>query len=113
MKKIISVGIFIFSFSVVINAQENKEGESQKIKLYKVENTSQSNKKEETTSKFKSAEEEIAWCENQIAALDKKEEWIRNNPEETRIAEEEGWFTKAEATRAELRARIKELQTTK
>jgi hypothetical protein len=45
-----------------------------------------------------------------LKALDKKEAWIKSNPEELKIAEENGWFTQAEKTRVEVRKRIKELE---
>ncbi len=111
MKKIITIGIFAFGFSVAVNAQENKEKQPERIKLVKVENTSQNSTNQEPTQKFATPEEEIAWCENQIKALDQKEEWIKNNPEETKIAEENGWFTEAEAQRVSLKARIEKLKT--
>jgi len=45
-----------------------------------------------------------------LTSLDKKEAWIRSNPEELAIATENGWFTNAEKTRKEIRQRIKELE---
>ncbi len=46
-----------------------------------------------------------------LNALDKKEAWIRSNPEEMKKAQEAGWFKNAEKTRAEVRKRIKQLES--
>ena len=108
MKKIITIGILAFGLSSAVNAQEKKV---ERMKLYKVENVQQNSISQEPAQKFASPEEEIAWCENQIAALDTKEEWIKGNAEETKMANENGWFVEADATRTILRARIKELKT--
>lgn len=55
-------------------------------------------------------EQEILECEQHLEALDGKEAWIKENPEELKIANENGWFEKADKTRVELKARIKELK---
>lgn len=55
-------------------------------------------------------EEEIKQCKDLLEALDVKEAWLRANPEELKTAEEAGWFEDAAATRAELSARLKELE---
>ena len=89
MKKINTIGILTFALSSAVNAQEKKV---ERMKLYKVEKTQQSSTTEEPAQKFASPEEEIVWCENHINALDSKEEWIRGNAEETKIANENGWF---------------------
>jgi hypothetical protein len=54
----------------------------------------------------KSDEEKLSAYKSLLGALDKKEAWIRSNPAETKIANEEGWFTNADATRKDLRAKI-------
>jgi len=58
-------------------------------------------------------EQKIADYKYHIKALDEKEEWIRNNPEELKIAKEQGWFEFAAKTRKELRAQIAELENKK
>lgn len=55
-------------------------------------------------------EEEIKQCNDLLQALATKEAWLRANPEEFKKAEEAGWFEDAAATRAELNARLKELE---
>lgn len=49
-------------------------------------------------------------CLNHIKALDQKAEYIKSNPEEYKIAKEQGWFEQAEQTKKELRARIEEIE---
>lgn len=49
-------------------------------------------------------------CENHIEALNKKAEYIKSNPQEYKIAKEQGWFEKAEKTKNELKVRIEELE---
>jgi len=58
-------------------------------------------------------EQKIADYKYHIKALNEKEEWIRNNPEELKIAQEQGWFEFAAKTRKELRAQIAELENKK
>lgn len=41
-----------------------------------------------------------------LAALDTKEAWIRSNPEELKMANENGWFINANNTRKEVLAKI-------
>lgn len=55
--------------------------------------------------------QELLAKRNLLTSLDKKEAWIRSNPEEMKIAQENGWFEKAAKTRAEVRKRIKELES--
>lgn len=113
MKKFILTGLVLAGFTVSGSAQENNGQKPERIKLYKVESptttgsTTQSN---QNGQKFASAEEEIQYCKGHIEALDKKEEWIRQNPEEHKIALENGWYENAEKQRTELRARIAELE---
>ena len=49
-------------------------------------------------------------CLNHIEAIDKKAEYIKSNPEEYKIAQEQGWFKQAEQTKKELKARIEEIE---
>lgn len=57
-----------------------------------------------------SERQELKAKKDLLTSLDKKEQWIRSNPDELKIAQENGWFKKAEQTRAEVRKRIKELE---
>lgn len=56
-------------------------------------------------------EEKIASYKYHLKALDEKEAYIRSNPEEYKIAVEQGWFEKADKTRQELKAQIEELES--
>ncbi|MCG8575219.1 MAG: hypothetical protein MI810_10075 [Flavobacteriales bacterium] len=58
----------------------------------------------------KSTSEELKSCKVQLEALDKKEATIRSNPEQLKVANENGWFKQAEESRKKLNARIKELE---
>jgi len=99
MKKIIGISVLLLSVCTFGNAQEVNE-EKSTLKIYRVEKTEQLTK-----------EQEIQNCKDHITALDQKEAWIRSNPEELKIATENGWFEEAAATRARLLARIKELES--
>jgi hypothetical protein len=66
-----------------------------------------------TTTKEMSKAEQIKRCEDQISALDAKEAIILEDPEETKIAKETGWFKNAAKQRTELKARIEELKNKK
>ena len=81
-------------------SQENNK-KPERIKLYP---SSHANEEKLTP------EQEIQECEQHLEALDAKEAWIKENPEELTKANESGWFTNAEKTRVELKARIKELK---
>lgn len=73
--------------------------------------TNQKNKSTEVNGRLTDAEKkELQAKKSHLAALDKKEAWIRSNPEELKLAQEQGWFKNAEKTRVELRKRIKELE---
>lgn len=97
MKKTILVGALIFTAAISGSAQE-KNNQNQPMKIISVE------KKQVTP------EQEIKNCQSQIDALDKKEAWIRSNPEEMKIANETNWFVNADKTRDDLRKRISELK---
>jgi len=97
------------SFLLVVGATSFSQQSSTKVssmKVYKMESTPSTAQKVEMTK-----EEEIAYCKGVIEALDQKEAWIRSNPEELKLATENGWFVNADATRASLLARIKELES--
>lgn len=103
MKKIILTIVVVSSFSSLATAQESPS-QPERIKLYP---SSHSNNNQLTP------QEEIEKCEQHLVALDKKEEVIRANPEELKIAQENGWFENADKTRKELKARIEELKKIK
>lgn len=54
--------------------------------------------------------QELESCETQLEALNNKEAYLRSNPAELKLAEENGWFTDAAITRAQLERRIDELK---
>ena len=86
----------------------NQEGEkkAERVKLVKGGESMPS-----TTEKaIKTPEQELKSCENQLDALNKKEAYLRSNPAEMKVAEDNGWFKDAAQTRATLEARIKELK---
>lgn len=104
MKKI----IFLLIMSSVSLYGFNQEGEkkAERVKLVKGGESMPS-----TTEKtVKTPEQELKSCENQLEALNKKEAYLRSNPTEMKVAEENGWFKDAAQTRATLEARIKELK---
>jgi hypothetical protein len=103
----------IISLSLVLAAgygfaQENGKPVST-LKMYRIEPATATTTKASGTTM--TVEEEIQACKDHIAALDTKEAWIRSNPEELKMATENGWFEEAAATRAKLEARIKELES--
>jgi len=103
MKKVIISLSLILGSGILGYAQETTT--PSKMRIYRMENTTPAVKTE------LSKEEEIQNCKNHLEALDKKEAWIRSNPEELKLANENGWFDQAAATRATLLARIKELES--
>lgn len=70
--------------------------------------TSTATKVEKTDTRTN--QEKIDGYKYHIKALDQKEAWIRSNPEELKIANEQGWFDMANKTRAELKAQIAQLE---
>lgn len=94
MKKVIIIAAMIFGVSSISFAQEKVNNSA--VKTVKVDNRTDA--------------EKIASCKYQIASLDKKEEWIRSNPEEYKIALEQGWFENAAKTRKELKSQIAEIE---
>lgn len=71
----------------------------------------QNQKSTEINERLSEAEKvEYKKLKMKLEALDRKEEWIRSNPEEMKIAEETNWFINANNTRKEIRKRIKELE---
>lgn len=86
----------------------NQEGEkkAERVKLVKGGESMPS----ATEKTAKTPEQELKSCENQLDALNKKEAYLRSNPAEMKVAEDNGWFKDAAQTRATLEARIKELK---
>lgn len=103
MKKVAIASIVFLGFATASFAQTEKN-ETGNYKLVPIEKTTPPG------VNSMSPEEEIAFCTNQINAIDTKESWIRQNPEELKIANENGWFAQADKNRAELKARIAELK---
>jgi hypothetical protein len=102
MKQIILTTSLFLVMGTAGFAQEQKVST---MKIYRVEAKTPEQKTELTK------EEELKKCYDLLEALDVKEAWIRSNPEELKIATESGWFEDAEKTRAELHAKIKELES--
>jgi hypothetical protein len=88
MNKIIILAAFLLGMSNTVEAQ-----------LRTNSNTA-------TTVVTEDDKEKLASYRSLLAALDSKEAWIRSNPEELKIANEQGWFTNAEATRKDVLAKI-------
>lgn len=96
MRKLILTGI-LFSFAFIGYNQENVK--------------SNQNSTTEINNRLTEAEKvELKKLKGKLEAIDYKENWIRSNPEEVKIAQETNWFKNAEATRKEIRKRIKELE---
>ena len=103
MKKLSLLSIFLFTVASVGLSQEKKTEKPARITIVKVEDTKP---KEKTVS----VEDQIKSLNNQLLALDKKEAWIRENPEELLIAVDQGWFENAEKTRVAIQKELKELK---
>lgn len=96
MKKVIIIAAFIVGVSHTAEAQQHTNPTTT---VEKVDN--------------RTDEEKLLAYRSHLDALDTKEEWIRSNPEETKIANEQGWFVKAAQTRKELKAKIAEIENKK
>ncbi len=96
MKKVIIIAAFIVGVSYTAGAQENTNPTTT---VEKVDN--------------RTDEQKLSAYRSHLEALDTKEEWIRSNPEETQIANEQGWFVKAAKTRKELKASIAAIENKK
>ena len=95
MKKVILLVAFIVGVAYTADAQQKTTS----TPVEKVDN--------------RSDEEKLVAYKSHLDALDKKEEWIRSNPAETKIANEQGWFINAAQTRKELKAQIAEIENKK
>ncbi|MGV6860384.1 MAG: hypothetical protein ACWA41_01355 [Putridiphycobacter sp.] len=92
MKKVLILAALVLSVSYSANAQLKNNT----VKTQPVDNRTDA--------------EKIQAYKDHLKALDTKEEWIRSNPEEMKIAQEQGWFENAARTRKELKAKIAELE---
>lgn len=81
-------------------AQEKKNS-PERIKLVPSSHQSQ-------TTKTKA--EQIQELEAHLEALDAKEAYIRKSPEETKLAQENGWFANADKQRKEIKQKIEQLK---
>ncbi len=97
MKKTLLIGVLMLTAAISGQAQE-KKNQNQPMKLVPIETNNIT------------PEQEIKNCQSQIEAIDKKEAWIRSNPEELKTANETNWFENADKTREDLRKRIAELK---
>lgn len=109
MKSVTLIGLMFFSFAGISQSAESSEKKTERITLIKGGESS-SNETTKPSSKKMSPAQELAQCENQLLALDKKEAYIRSNPEEMKIATESNWFVNADNARAILRKRVAELK---
>jgi len=96
MKKVIIIAALILGVSYTAGAQQQSNPTTP---VEKVDN--------------RTDEEKLLAYRSHLEALDTKEEWIRSNPEETQIANEQGWFVKAAKTRKELKASIAAIENKK
>ena len=103
MKKATVLVLILLGGAMTGIAQEEKN----KTGSYKLVPIEKSNV---TTQKKMTAQEEIDYCNSQIEAINTKEAWIRQNPEELEKANKNGWFINADKNRDELRKRITELK---
>jgi hypothetical protein len=109
MKKLTILGLLFFGFASQADAQEVKVKKTERITLVKSGPSEPVAKKNQTNS-LKSDAEQIAGYEAVIKAIDQKEAWIKANPEELKLAQENGWFKEADATRAALKNKIQALK---
>ena len=100
MKKLTVLVALLVMGSVSSFAQEKKTT-PERIKLVPSSHQSQ-------TTKTKA--EQIKDLESHLEALDAKEAYIRKSPEETKTAQENGWFENADKQRKEIKAKIEELK---
>lgn len=100
--------IFLLIMGLVSSHGFSQEGEkkTERIKLVKGGESMPS----AAVKTEKTPEQELKSCENQLEALNKKDAYLRSNPAEMKVAEENGWFKDAALTRTTLEARIKELK---
>ena len=56
-------------------------------------------------------EQQIARYESFLESLNKKEAYLKSDPEALKVAEENGWFAKAEETRKSVKAKIEVLKS--
>lgn len=110
MKKIILSAIAIgFCFISFAQEAEKVDKKPERIKVVKG-GESTPYQAEKSVKKEQTPEKELKNAEYLLEALIKKEAFIRNNPEELKLANENGWFADAEITKAKLEKRIGELK---
>ncbi len=93
MKKVLILVALVLSVSYNANAQQKQ---TTPVKTEQVDNRTDA--------------EKLAGYKDLLKALDTKEAWIRSNPEEVKIANEQGWFENAAKTRKDLKAKIAEIE---
>jgi len=55
----------------------------------------------------------VETCKELINAIEKKVEWVKNNPEENKKAKESGWYKQAKKEIKKLKSQLKELEKNK
>jgi hypothetical protein len=59
---------------------------------------------------FKSKQDEIAYLKKYISQIETKIQYVKNNPEEDKLAKEKGWYDDMSKYIMESKARIKEIE---
>ncbi len=93
MKKVFILVALVLSISYSANAQQKNTAPA---KTQQVDNRTDA--------------EKLKAYKYQLKAFDDKEARIRSNPEEMKIAKEQGWFEAVNKKRAELKAKIAEIE---
>ena len=110
MKKIF-VLVFAISFSAFGFSQEEEKAEKKPERITIIKGGESKPVENNTTvKKILSPEEELASCEAQLEAINKKEAYLKNNEESYKTALENGWFKDADKNKAILIKRIKALK---
>jgi len=109
MKKILLTGLAV-GFCMISFTQEVEKADKKptRLKLVKGGEPAPSTRTKEIETQ--TPQQELKKCEEKLIALKKKEDYIRGNAAELKIANENGWFVDAEKTRAILNKRIAELK---
>ena len=90
--------------------QETKTSEKKPERMKIVNGGEQENVESSDPVKKQTPEEELKSCEAQLEAINKKEAYLKENPEALKVAKENGWFEDAQKTKTILIKRINELK---
>jgi hypothetical protein len=106
MKNFILLSSFLFIGSGSLMAQAETTNKPERITIVKTQKHSNPSSEAPLVKEKELNEKEIKAL---LVALDKKEAWIRENPEELELAIENGWFEDAAKTRKTLNQKLKAL----